>query len=224
MITKAKAMPRKKGSIAKPPVVAHKSFSMTYGEVKASPSGWLDAAPELEETSMSDFETDVAAVVDQYRNKINKQWASKVLANAGEQAERDEGWIWDEVNTQPATPTLSALDPNTAVIGDADLVMTVTGADFNPTSIITFNGGNEPTTYVSATELSTTIKPATATTAGAYPVTVKTSTLESDPLDFTFTDPVTRSAKKSAADEDEDEDEDEGDETVAKKKSAKKSK
>jgi len=162
---------------------------ITYGDVKASPSGWLDAAPQ-EAIPMEDFEVALATLVDGYRNKMNKQLVSKALNNQAEQVEKDEGWVYDEVNQQPVTPTLTSIDPDTAVIGDPDVTLTVTGSDFTPQSVITFNGGNETTEFVSDTELTTIVKPSTATTAGAYPVTVKTSTLESDAVDFTFTDPV----------------------------------
>jgi hypothetical protein len=139
---------------------------------------------------MEDFETALSALVDSYRNKANKHELSKILTGKAEIIEKDEGWIYDDVNVQPVSPTLTSISPDTAVLGDADLVMTATGTDFTPQSTITFNGGAETTTYVSATEITTTIKPSTATTAGAFPVTVKTSTLESDAVDFTFTDPV----------------------------------
>lgn len=139
---------------------------------------------------MPDFEVELAALVDGYRNVMNKQLVSKALNNQAEQVEKDEGWIYDSVNVKPVTPTLTSISPDTAVIGDADLTLTATGTDFTPQSVITFNGGNENTEFVSDTELTTIVKPSTATTAGAYPVTVKTSTLESDAVDFTFTDPV----------------------------------
>jgi len=162
---------------------------ITYADVKASPSGWLDAAPQ-EAIPMEDFEVALATLVDGYRNVMNKQLVSKALNNQAEQVEKDEGWIYDSVNVKPVTPTLTSIDPDTAVIGDPDVTLTVTGTDFTPQSVITFNGGNETTEFVSDTELTTIVKPSTATTAGAYPVTVKTSTFESDPVDFTFTDPV----------------------------------
>ena len=139
---------------------------------------------------MEDFETALSALVDSYRNKANKYDISKILVGKAEIIEKDEGWVYDEVNVQPVTPTLTSISPNTAVIGDPDVTMTVTGTDFSEQSVITFNGGEEATEFVSDTELTTVVKPSTAGTAGPVPVTVKNSTLESDPLDFTFTDPV----------------------------------
>ena len=99
------------------------------------------------------------------------------------------------------TPVISALNPSTAEIGSADLVMTVTGTGFINSSVIVFNGGDEATDYVSDTEVSTGVRPSTATVAGAFPVLVRNGTAESNALDFTFTE-VTTLARE--ADEDED--------------------
>jgi IPT/TIG domain len=94
-------------------------------------------------------------------------------------------------------PVLSSLSPDTAAIGDPDVVMTATGSGFTANSVINFNGGDEPTTFVSDTELSTTVRPSTATTAGSYPVLVKNGPQASAPQDFTFTEPgVTRTSRR----------------------------
>lgn len=84
--------------------------------------------------------------------------------------------------------TLALLEPTEAVCGDADDVeLHVHGSGFTAESVITFNGGDEPTTYVSETELTTIVKPSTATTPGAYPVTVRNGTgPESEALNFEF--------------------------------------
>lgn len=160
---------------------------ITYAEVKQSPSGWLDAAPDPQEDTMDDFETAVTALVEQYRNTINKQWASKVLTNAAEQVEKDEGWIYDETNAAPATPVLSSLTPNTAVLGSADITMSCIGTDFTDTTVINFAGNDEPTTFVSETEVTTGVKPSLGWGEVSVPVKVKNGAVESDPLDFTFT-------------------------------------
>jgi hypothetical protein len=96
------------------------------------------------------------------------------------------------------SPSLGALDPGEAAIGDPDLTLTLTGANFADTSVIVFNGGDEPTTFVSETELTTTVKPSTATVAGSFPVLVRNANgEESNAVDFTFTEsqPVTRKRK-----------------------------
>lgn len=139
---------------------------------------------------MEDFEVALAALVDTYRNKANKAWISKILINQSEQIEKDEGWVYDDVNAQPVSPTLTSISPDTAVLGDPDVTMVCTGTDFSPDSVITFAGQPEPIEFISDTEISTVVKPSLAWGAVAVPVTVKNGTLESDPIDFTFTDPV----------------------------------
>lgn len=90
--------------------------------------------------------------------------------------------------TEP--PTIESLDPEEAMIGDeADVTMHVYGSGFTDKSVITFNGGDEPTVYVSETELTTIVKPSTAQTPGVYPVTVRNADgQESTPYDFEFLD------------------------------------
>jgi hypothetical protein len=151
---------------------------ITYGEVKQSPSGW-------EDMKMS-FQSDLTTLIEQYRNTANKLEISKILVGAAEIVEKDEGWIFDEVNVQPVSPTLTALTPNTAVVGAADLTLVATGTDFTENSVIVFGGAEETTTFTDATSISCVIEPSSAV-AGAVPVLVRTSTLESAPLDFTFT-------------------------------------
>jgi hypothetical protein len=85
-------------------------------------------------------------------------------------------------------PTLTQLSPAEAVIGSTDFTLVVIGTNFTPTSVIVFNGGVEPTTYVSATELNTGIKPSTASAAATVPVTVQQGSFETAPLDFEFTE------------------------------------
>lgn len=87
-----------------------------------------------------------------------------------------------------AEPTLASLNPNTAEIGAADLVMQAIGTNFTDTSLIYFNAGAEITTFVSATELTTTIKPSLASSAVEVPITVRQGTYETAALPFTFTD------------------------------------
>ena len=89
-------------------------------------------------------------------------------------------------------PTIASLDPNTAQMGAADLTMTVNGTGFTPTSIIVFNGGDEPTTYISATQVSTGIKPSLVGAAVAVPVEVRNDTKTSNAVNFTFTPAAAR--------------------------------
>lgn len=110
------------------------------------------------------------------------------------------------INEPPApvpAPTLEALDPGEAVCGDIeDITMHVYGAGFTEQSVITFNGGDEPTDYVNATKLTTVVKPSTAETPGEYPVTVRNSDgQESAPINFEFKDAETIGRHKAARDD-----------------------
>jgi len=85
------------------------------------------------------------------------------------------------------TPTLVSIAPATAVVGGAPLTMTCTGTKFDSWTVIVFNGGDEPTTFIDATHVSTVVHPATASGAGTVPVTVRNGNESSAPRDFTFT-------------------------------------
>ena len=52
-------------------------------------------------------------------------------------------------------PVLSSLNPTTAVLGSANFTLHVIGTGFRPGVIISFAGQDEPTTYVSPTEVTT---------------------------------------------------------------------
>jgi hypothetical protein len=89
-------------------------------------------------------------------------------------------------------PVLNSINPSSAKIGDPDLTMNVNGSKFVDGSVIYFNNGAEETTFISDNQLSTIIKPSTATTAGDYPVLVVNPDGQGTDAQkmFTFTDPV----------------------------------
>lgn len=91
----------------------------------------------------------------------------------------------------PAPPGLSVTRclPTGAALSDPNLTLRVQGAQFTPTTVILFNGGVEPTTYVSAKELVTIVQPSTAAGAGAVPIQVQDgpTILPPDPSPITFT-------------------------------------
>jgi len=70
-------------------------------------------------------------------------------------------------------PTATALVPPLATIGDPDFTLHVHGTGFTPGSVILWNGGREPTTFVSATELTTGVNMATAQFPMPIPVAVE---------------------------------------------------
>ena len=85
--------------------------------------------------------------------------------------------------------TAAFLDPAEAEIGAPDDVeLHVIGTGFTNACVITFNGGDEPTVMNATTDVSTIIDMSTATTAGAFPVTVKRGSEQTEPLLFRFTE------------------------------------
>jgi IPT/TIG domain len=83
-------------------------------------------------------------------------------------------------------PTVISIAPTTAVVGDPDLTLTVTGTDVSEYSVILFNGAAEPTVFVPPDELTTTVKPSTVTEATTVPVQVRNGVQVSNAQDFTF--------------------------------------
>jgi hypothetical protein len=87
------------------------------------------------------------------------------------------------------TFTVVSIEPTEAEIGSSDLTLHVHGTGFGKNATIVFNGGVEPTTRVSSSHLTTTVKPSTAGTPGTYPVTVEQGGYTVDPpQSFTFTE------------------------------------
>lgn len=142
--------------------------------------------------------------------------------------DRDESYFTD--GTPPdlpesGVPVLTSITPDTAEIGGPDVTLECTGTGFTRNTVITFNGGDEPTTVVSATKVTTIVKPSTATTAGTYPVTVKHGGGESAPQEFTFTEAGGAAATAVDPDDFEEEMEEEmEDEASPKRRSPKKKK
>ena len=70
----------------------------------------------------------------------------------------------------------------------ADITMVVTGTGFTEGSVITFNDLDEPTTFISDTEVSTGVKPSLFVVPAVCPVAVRDAGGTSNALDFTFTE------------------------------------
>jgi hypothetical protein len=88
---------------------------------------------------------------------------------------------------EPAT--LSSLSPNTAVAGDpTDITMVVNGTGFSESSVIVFNGHDEPTTLISDTKVSTGVKPSLFVVPAECPVAVRNAGGMSNELTFSFTE------------------------------------
>lgn len=93
---------------------------------------------------------------------------------------------------EPETPvTLTSLSPNTAVLGDPDFTLSCIGTGFSEATIINFANQDEPTTFVSDTEVTTGVKPSLGWGPNQpLPVFVYDNGNASQMLDFTFTEPV----------------------------------
>lgn len=82
-------------------------------------------------------------------------------------------------------PVVDALVPASATLGSPSFTLHVRGEGFTPSSVIEWNGGAEPTTFIDDTHLTTEVNMATATVAGPIPVAVRVENyLRSNALDF----------------------------------------
>jgi hypothetical protein len=96
-----------------------------------------------------------------------------------------------------ANPGAIVLGTNAADIGAADFTLLInsteanqSGNGFVPGAAVIWNGGVEPTTWVAQFQVSTLVKPSTATTPGPLPVAVRNPNgIESPAATFTFTQP-----------------------------------
>lgn len=95
---------------------------------------------------------------------------------------------------QTKTPVITSLTPNSAEIGDPSFTLHVHGSNFTNTSQIMFNGGEEPTTFVGPTEVTTIVNMDTVSGPVTVPVSVVTGSVVSLPSSFTFTDGSSLSA------------------------------
>ena len=70
------------------------------------------------------------------------------------------------------TPVLTAISPTQATAGDPDLMLTVTGGGFVPTSVVQWRGAARPTTFVSDSQLQAAISAADIAFGGSATVRV----------------------------------------------------
>lgn len=89
--------------------------------------------------------------------------------------------------------TVTSLSPNNATLGTPSFDLHVMGANFDQFSVINFAGQDEPTVFVSPTELTTGVNMDVWKGADVVSVYVKSPVLVSDPVDFTFVDPSLQS-------------------------------
>ena len=78
------------------------------------------------------------------------------------------------ITTPNPVPALTTLSPSSATAGGTAFTLTVNGGSFVSSSVVRWNGTNQTTTFVSATQLIAAISAANIATAGSASVTVFT--------------------------------------------------
>jgi predicted flap endonuclease-1-like 5' DNA nuclease len=115
-------------------------------------------------------------------------------------------------NTDPWEPeggpeplALEQLSPAEAVVGGEDVVLNCRGTGFDENSVIVFNAGDEPTTFVSKNVVTTVVKPSLASGALTVPVQIRNSSSGAitEPLDFSFTEAPLADLESSDLEDDE---------------------
>ncbi len=90
-------------------------------------------------------------------------------------------------------PAITALNPDSCVIGDADFPLVISGENFFADSVIHFAGHDEPTTFdPEAKTLSTGVKPSLWAEPVVVQVMIRNGPESSDPVDFEFAAPAAR--------------------------------
>ena len=95
---------------------------------------------------------------------INEPHGSQVIppgagAGTGESVEHPPGSVPPGPGGEQAKPEIEALDPDEIEMGAADTVLHVHGSGFTEQSVIHFAGHDEPTSFVSESEITTGLKP-----------------------------------------------------------------
>jgi len=91
-------------------------------------------------------------------------------------------------------PVVTSINPSTAALGSPSFTLHVMGTGFTSTSVIMWNGSEEPTIFVSASELTTEVDMSTAAVAIDIPVAVVTDGVMSDVVTFSLTEAGVQSA------------------------------
>lgn len=101
---------------------------------------------------------------------------SSGTAGSNAQALGIDDVVINAVAAIPATPTTSSLSPASANAGGSGFTLTVNGSNFiNGLSAVTWNGSARPTTFISTSQLTTSIAAADITATGAATVGVTTT-------------------------------------------------
>ena len=138
---------------------------------------------------------DGVAIIDQWRDQPATTYTAVTTVTDGEHDVKAEYYergglavaqaSWSRVAGQ--TPTLGSLSPSSAAAGGPAFTLTATGTNFVTGSTLLWNGAAQPTTFVSATQLTASIGADDIATAGSASVTVRNSDAAvSNALTFTI--------------------------------------
>jgi uncharacterized protein (TIGR03437 family) len=100
--------------------------------------------------------------------------ATVTVFNPGPGGGTSTGVTFSIVQPNP-NPGIASLNPTFAMVGGQSFTLTVNGTDFTNSSVVRWDGGNRPTTFVSATQLRAAISETDIATAGTAQVSVFTS-------------------------------------------------
>jgi len=81
-------------------------------------------------------------------------------------------------------PTMSAMSPNSAMMGGPGFSMTVNGSNFGTDAVVYWNMTAMPTTYISANQLMANIPATDLMSAGMIPVYVRSGGRNSNSINF----------------------------------------
>ena len=86
-------------------------------------------------------------------------------------------------------PEITSLDPDTAIVGDADIDVHIHGSGFAPTSQLVVDGAVVNQSTISENEMVFTIQPSKVPAATISTIYVQNGWYYSSVVNFTFTDP-----------------------------------
>ena len=92
-----------------------------------------------------------------------------------------------------AVPTLTSVNPKTAVLGPAAMTLNVAGRDFTNQSTLFWNGTAIPTTFVNSAQLAGQVPASNVASVGLFQITASNSTAPSpasNALPFAISDPL----------------------------------
>ena len=95
--------------------------------------------------------------------------------------------------TTTPTPTVTSISPTSVTAGSGPLTLTVNGTNFLSSTTVEVGGADDATTYVSATQVTTTVEPAQVSSGGSFSVIALNGTTTSGsgtPVNLTVNNPA----------------------------------